>query len=223
MTLPRLMIRCPRNGQPLYTGIDVPIGSKLTGYAKTKVHCNQCHKDHGIRRPFLEGSEPSEFDKYIVALDVEPNFSAEVGVLISCFALIEGYVPAMLQRLLNIESAEAFVIMSSFDTFSDKTGLLRALVQMHEKQKTKTEDTRALSRLLPRITACTTVRNKYAHGRYSLTFNDDFLVDSFVLSKKPKSVRKSLDDIVEDVNLLRHLICDLHGYIYRKEMPPPSH
>ena len=69
--------------------------------------------------------------------------------------------------------------------------------------------------------ACATVRNKYAHGRYSITFNDDFLVDSFVISKKPKNVRKSLDDIVEDVNMFRHLILHLHGYIYRKEMPPP--
>ena len=83
---------------------------------------------------------------------LEPNFSAEVGVLISCFALIEGYAPELLQRLLNIESAEAFVIMSSFDTFSDKTELLKALVQM-PKTEDKSRRTRALSRLLPRITA----------------------------------------------------------------------
>ena len=129
------MIRCPRNGQPLYTGIEVPIGSQLTGYAKTKVHCYHCDNDHGIRRPFLEGSALAEFDKYTVALDFAPDFSAEVGVLISCFALIEVYVPELLQRLLNIESAEAFVIMSSFETFADKTELLKALVQMHKNKR----------------------------------------------------------------------------------------
>jgi hypothetical protein len=167
--MPRLMIMCPRTGTPISTGIDLPLGSTLTGYAKTKVQCDQCGSDHGIRRPFLEGHGPSDFDKYVVALDCEPNFSAEVGVLISCFAIIESYVPQLLERLINIESAEAFLIMSSFGEFSERTELLKSFVKLHEDQKKSTHEIEAIARLLPRITTATTIRNKYAHGRYSIT------------------------------------------------------
>jgi hypothetical protein len=218
--VPRLMIICPRTGTPISTGIDLPLGSTLTGYAKTKVQCSQCGRDHGIHRPFLEGHGPSDFDKYAVALDCEPNFSAEVGVLISCFAIIESYMPQLLERLINIGSAEAFLIMSSFGEFSERTELLKSLVKLYEAQKKTTDDITAIARFLPRITAVTTIRNKYAHGKYSITFHDDFIVDSFVSSKKPKSTKKSLDAVVVDVNTLKHLICDLHGYVHRDEMPP---
>lgn len=213
---------CPRTGAPIPIGIDLPLGSKLTGYAKTKVQCSQCGSDHGIRRPFLEGHGPSDFDKYVVALDCEPNFSAEVGVLISCFSIIESYVPQLLERLLKIESAEAFLIMSSFGEFSERTELLNSFIKLYEPHKKTTDEITAITRLLPMIKDATTIRNKYAHGRYSITFHDDFVVDSFVSSKKPKSTRKSLDAVVVDVNTLKHLICDLHGYIHRNEMPPPS-
>lgn len=215
------MIICPRKAQPLYTGIDLPAGSKLTGYAKTKVHCNHCGNDHGIRRAFLEGKGPSEFDRYSVALDSEPHFAAEIGVLISCFALIEGYIPLLLQKLLNIQSDEASVIMSTYGKFSEQVDLLKSLIKLYKTQKTKIDETNALSRLLPRISACATIRNKYAHGRYALTFHDEFIMESFVLSSSPKRQHKSLDGVVEDVNTLRRLICDLHGYVYRQEMPPP--
>jgi len=215
------MITCPRTGKLIYTGLDLPVGSRLTGYAKRKVQCGHCGNEHGVRRPFLEGHGPDEFHKYFVALDCEPNFAAEVGVLISCFALIESYAAHLLSRLIKIDHSEAFTIMATFDTFSERIDLLKSLVKLHASQSKDTDATKAIERLLPKLTAVTTIRNKYAHGRYGITFHDDFMVESFVTSRKPKSARKSLDAIVEDVNTFKRLICDIHGYVYRKEMPPP--
>jgi hypothetical protein len=216
----RVMITCPRTGQPIYTGLELPVGSPLTGYAKRKVQCVHCSNDHGIRRPFFEGHGPDEFHKYFVALDCEPDFAAEVGVLISCFAMVESYAPQLLSRLLKIDDEEAFAIMSSFDTFSGRIELLKTLVNLQNSKGKQTDEKRAVSRLLPRLSAATNIRNKYAHGRYSITLHDDFTIDSFVTSRKPKRAQKSLDAMVEDVNTFKRLICDLHGYLYRKEMPP---
>jgi hypothetical protein len=216
----RVMITCTRTGKPIPTALDLPLGSDLVGYAKTRVPCVHCGKDHGIRRPFFEGHGPDNFHKYFVALDCEPNFAAEVGVLISCFAMIESYAPRLLSRLIKIDESEAFTILSVFDTFSDRVELLKSLVKLQESQKKETDEKKATERLVPRLTAATTIRNKYAHGRYGITFHDDFMIDSFITSRKPKSTTKSLDAIVGDVNTFKHLICDLHGYTYRDEMPP---
>jgi hypothetical protein len=218
--MPRVMMTCTRSGKPIFTGLDLPLGSPLRGYAKIKVPCMHCGKSHGIRRPFFEGQGPTDFKKYFVALDCEPDFAAEVGVLISCFALIEDYVPRLVAKLIGISYEDAFVITGSFVSFAHKVDLLESLAKLrHETVEARI----AIERLVPRIRNANTTRNQYAHARYGITFNDDFMVDSFIndAKRKTKNARKSLDDIVEDVNLLKRAIDHLHAYVYRDEMPPP--
>lgn len=216
--MPRVMMICPKRSHPIFTGLELPAGSALTGLAKTRVPCPACGGEHSIRRPYFEGHGPDSLHLYWVALEQEPVFSAEVGVLISCFAIIENFIPAMLARLTKMNHNDAFTILSSFETFSQRVELLKALVKTHEGDEIETQ---ALGRILPRLTNAATIRNKYAHGRYSITFDDDFVVESFITSRKPKTVRKSLDAIVADVNVLKGLIVDLQSYLGAGTMPPP--
>jgi hypothetical protein len=134
--------------------------------------------------------------------------------------MVESYLPRMLGRLIKVHETEAFAILSGFESFSQRLELLKALTRLHDTQARHSFEKTAISRLLPRMTAMTTLRNRYAHGRYGISFNDDFVVDSFIGSRKPKNARKSLDAIVEDVNTFKRLINDLHGFVYRDEMPP---
>jgi hypothetical protein len=214
------MMTCTRRGTVIFTGIDLPPGSSLAGFAKRKVLCRACGKHHGVRRPFFESEGPDEFHKYFVALDCEPDFAAEVGVLISCHALIEDYVPRVLAKLTGLSYDDAFAIVGSFVSFAHRLDLLQSLADLRQQpSNAKT----AVERLIPRLREANSIRNQYAHARYGITFDDDFMVDSFLndAKRKSKSARKSLDAIVADVNALKVTINHLHGYIYRDELPPP--
>lgn len=58
-----------------------------------------------------------ETEKYAVALDYFPEFAAQVGVLISCFAMIESYVHLLIGKLTGIDETDAFVFSGSFFEF----------------------------------------------------------------------------------------------------------
>ncbi len=216
--MPRVLTLCPRTAVVIDTGLSLPLDAPLGKLAKTRVHCHRCDSTHGIRRPFFEGHGPSEFHKYIVALDAEPNFAAEVGVLISLFALVEMYMPRLMAKITGLDEEMAFTILSRFAKFSDRIDLLKSLSKI--QPKTHARDKGLLQKLLPRIRHINTLRNKYAHATYGITFDDDYMVTAFQSSGKPKETRKSLHDVVADVNTFKHLICDLHGYVYRDEEPP---
>ena len=85
------------------------------------------------------------------------------------------------------------------------------------------KDKIAVEYFIPKLRQVSSTRNGYVHARYSITYNDDFRIDKFMMDTKRKTqtVQKSLYDIVADVTEARALICELHAYVYRHEMPRP--
>ena len=213
----KVMIFCTRTGKPLDTGLDLPLGTSLKGYAKHRVSCPHCKGEHGVRRPYFESEGPGEIGRYSVALDCEPIFAAEVGVLLSCFALVEGYMPKIMSKLTGISENDSATIVGSFTNFSSKIELIDAL----SKNRDSNLDKEAIDKLFTKIREANSLRNIYAHSQYSITFHDDFVINSFLhdTKKKSKKQTKSLDDIVEDVNSLKRTIHVIHGYIHRNEKP----
>ena len=55
----------------------------------------------------------SEAASYRVALDEYPEFAAEVGILMSCFALIESYMHQLISRTTGIGESDTFLIAGS--------------------------------------------------------------------------------------------------------------
>jgi hypothetical protein len=98
--MPKVMIICPQTGRAVPTGIELPDGSDLTGHAATVFQCPACRKQHGVRRPFFENVEPTAFHKYWVALDQRPLIAAEIGILISCGAMVEWYLPQLMMKFV---------------------------------------------------------------------------------------------------------------------------
>ena len=168
-----------------------------------------------------------EAQSFGVALDEFPEFAAQVGVLISCFALIESYVHLLVSKLTGACEQDAFVFSGSFLNFRARVDLLESLA----KRRPKSDHSAAVARyFVVLLREATDIRNRYAHGRYSLTFEggsysptakkimhiDTSLFDA---NKSPKKMVRDLAGIEEEVHRIKLIICEIHAYVYGNELP----
>jgi hypothetical protein len=216
--MPRVMMTCPWDGKEIYTGVELPFDAAITRYARHNVICPHCGRTSPVRLPYFDGTL-RELNKYHVALDSARDFAAEIGIFISCFALVEGYLDDLMAKLTGIDERDAWTILGRHQV-GERLQLLAALASLrHDTDPERV----AIERLLPRITNAIAARNKYAHSQYAITFNDGIVVSSWLYDSKRtrKEVTENLDSIVLEVETIKALINDLHGYIWRNEMPPP--
>ena len=169
-----------------------------------------------------------ETEKYLVALDDFPEFAAQVGVLISCYALIESYMHQLISRTTGMDESDAYLVSGSFTGFSARIDLLDTLLR---KRDPKAKEVLAAKHFIKTLREATAVRNTYAHGTYSLGFEGGrfsptakklMSISSFLYDakrKNPVRLERDLDGIEKDVARLRFITCELHAYVYRGEMP----
>lgn len=170
----------------------------------------------------------SEAAIYQVALDEFPEFAAQVGILISCFAMIESYVPLLVSKLTGASEEDAFVFSGSFMNFRARVDLLETLAKRRTPQDESAKIAIHFAGLLREVTD---IRNRYAHGRYSLTFEggqysptakklmhiDTSLFDA---KKSPKKIVRDLAELEAEVKRIKLVICEIHAYLYRNEPLP---
>jgi hypothetical protein len=142
----RVMMWCGRVGKTVPTGIDLPFGSPLTGHAEQKFICVGCGHAHACRNLFFEEDGPTEVDKHWFALDLLPDVAAEVGVLVSMFAMIEFYIPWYFQSLTGIDSGDAMMVMGYFKSFGDKIELLQLIIGNRTAETKQTKELTASCR-----------------------------------------------------------------------------
>ncbi len=169
-----------------------------------------------------------ETEKYSVALDEFPEFAAQVGVLISCYALIESYMHKLISRTTGIDESDAYLVSGSFISFSARIELLETLLKKRDQQSRVVV---AAKHFIATLKEATAIRNIYAHGTYSLGFEGGHYsptakkimsISSFLYDakrKNPTKLERDLDGIKKDVARIKFITCELHGYIYRSEMP----
>jgi hypothetical protein len=169
-----------------------------------------------------------EAEKYGVALDEFPEFAAQVGILISCFALIESYMYQLISRTTGMDESDAYLVSGSFISFSSRIDLLETLLR---KREPTNKQVIAAKHFVKTLREATGIRNTYAHGTYSLSFEGGHysptakkivFISSFLYDakrKNPVRVEKDLDGVKKDVARIKFITCELHGYIYRNEMP----
>jgi hypothetical protein len=169
-----------------------------------------------------------EAEKYGVALDEFPEFAAQVGVLISCFALIESYMHQLISRTTGMDPSDAFLVSGSFISFSSRIDLLETLLK---KREPANQQVVAAKHFIKTLREANGIRNTYAHGTYSLSFEGGhfsptakkiMFINSFLYDAKrkgPVKVEKDLDGVRSDVARIKFISCELHGYVYRNEMP----
>ena len=168
-----------------------------------------------------------EAQAYRVALDEFPEFAGQVGILISCFAMIESYVHLLISKLTGCSEDDAFVFSGSFMNIRARIDLLESLAK---RRKSQDQAAKIARHFVILVREATDIRNRYAHGRYSLTFEggqysatakkvmhiDTSLFDA---NKTPKKIIRDLPAIEVDVKRVKLIICEIHGYLYRDEIP----
>lgn len=169
-----------------------------------------------------------EAEKYGVALDDFPEFAAQVGILISCFALIESYMHKLISRTTGMDESDAYLVSGSFIGFGSRIDLLETMLK---KREPANKQVVAARHFIKTMREATGIRNTYAHGTYSLSFGGGhysptakkiMFISSFLYDakrKNPVRVEKDLDGVKEDLARIKFITCELHGYIYRDEMP----
>ena len=172
-----------------------------------------------------------EAEKYSVALDEFPEFAAQVGILMSCFALIESYMHKLISRSTNIDESDAFLVSGSFISFGARIDLLETLLK---KKNQQTKEVIAAKHFMKTLREATTIRNAYAHGTYSLGFEGGrysptakkiMYISSFLYDakrKEPSKLVRDIEGIKKDVARIKFIVCEIHGYLYRNEMPKTS-
>lgn len=152
---------------------------------------------------------------YTVALDAGTDYATQVGLIISLFALVEGYVPYALEKMIGIKRADARSIAGVFRAFSNKIDLLHQL----NRNQGKIERV-VFSHYKGLFSEANKIRNKYAHATYSYarthfklqTYSGDY-------NRSPEIIDGTLADFVSDATTLRRIINDLHGFYVRNEIP----
>lgn len=172
-----------------------------------------------------------EAEKYNVALDHFPEFASQVGVLISCFAILEGYVHLLISKLTGAAETDAFVFTGSFMNFRARVELLESLAK---QRNARDEPAKIAKYFVTLLREATGIRNRYAHGRYSLSYEggsysptakmiihiDTSLFDA---NKLPKKVVRDLAELQAEVKRIKVIVCEIHAYLYRDDKPqiPP--
>lgn len=168
-----------------------------------------------------------EAQQFGVALDEFPEFAAQVGVLVSCFALVESYVHRLISKLTGVSEQGAFVFSGSFINFRARVELLESLA----KRRSKSDQSAAVACYFALLLReATEIRNRYAHGQYSLTFEGGHYspkakkimhIDTslFDANKNPKKVIRDLAGVEAEVVRIKLIICEMHAYLYRNELP----
>ena len=175
-----------------------------------------------------ETTVESEAASYRVALDEFPEFASQIGILISCFALIESYMHHLVSRTTGIDESDAFQIAGSYQTFGPRIDLLETLLKKRDPTASQVQTAKYF---ISALREATRIRNAYAHGTYSLSFvGGDYsptaerviTVTSYLYDakrKKPESFERTLDQVIAEVARIKFITCELHAYIYRNEIP----
>jgi hypothetical protein len=204
----KVMIWCAGKGKVVPTGLDLPPGTPFSGYYAHKFMCPECGRVHPLRMPFYEGTTPGRHETYWISTELMPEISAEVGVLLSLMAQIEHALPRLFEKLTGATWEDSITILGCFKGFSDKLELMKTIIA---RRPAPDEVCNNISQILPRLAEANTIRNKYAHGGYGIGKNDTLHLRLFPNDsrKKRRTEIKTLDDVVEEVNLVRRVTVDV--------------
>jgi hypothetical protein len=179
-----------------------------------------------------EATIASETAKYNVALEWGDDFAKAVGVIISLFAIIEGYPPFLLERISGVKRDDARAILGVFRAASNRLDLIKELVRLRPDNS---PERILFTYYRGLLSEANTLRNKYAHAQYSLSYEPlspqapnrkmTFHLRTFFsdFNRKEETLVHFIEDFHKDRDRLKRIICELHALIYRAEISLALH
>lgn len=181
-------------------------------------------------KPLIEAEAKiaSETAKYNVALEWDEDFAKVVGVIVSLFAIIEGYPPILLARFCGIKQGDAKAILGVFRAPSNRIDLIK---QLERVRPDSSEERNILHYYRGLLSEANTIRNKYAHAQYAISYEPVdphakdrkrvFHLKTFFsdFNRKQETLVQDLSDFHKDRDRLKRIICELHALVHRNEIP----
>jgi hypothetical protein len=158
-----------------------------------------------------------------MALDNDREIAAEIGILLSCYALIELQMFVVFSKLTSSTRDESEVILGNVSGFFSKMNILKKLLSTNTDPSI---DKNRASEILNLVDKCNQIRNKYAHSVYSQVSvegqvkwrTSSWLGDA---RRNNKFEIFELESIRKECEVLRQAIRDLY-YFGHLELPSPE-
>ncbi len=99
---------------------------------------------------------------YPIALDHDRDMAAEVGLLLSCYAIIDLYILHIYSTISNQDKVSANIILGRIKGNGQRIELIKELLKVSNRENKTLE-----LELLNKIEQSTKLRNGYAHSIYS--------------------------------------------------------
>lgn len=169
----------------------------------------------GVGIVFLNLPKAPSPSEHRLMLDSVPEVAAQIGVLMSAFAIIELSPPAILAQLTGIDLSHADIILGHNRSFAARLEILEAVAISQPLEDARREP--ALS-LISKIRESSRIRNKYAHGIWQGVSSDDKSVELHVIGWAADAKRHtsrsvvSVETITEDCAQLRETVYDVTNY-----------
>lgn len=136
-----------------------------------------------------------------LALDNEPEFASEIGLMTSAFALLERFPPILLSRLTGMSESDSGIILGHFRSFAGKLEVIKTVCRSRGNQ---TGIVKAVERFRGELQEANRIRNKYAHGRFTQTEAGMTMTTwEHDANRKTHLEVLSLADVQEDTAILR--------------------
>jgi hypothetical protein len=101
-------------------------------------------------------------DRYPIALDSNQELAAEVGLLLSCYAIIDLYIVHIFATVSGMPKDASYAVLARVKGRGQRIELLQALVAASDRPEKEYE-----LELIRKIEEATRIRNEYAHAIYS--------------------------------------------------------
>lgn len=168
-----------------------------------------------------EATIADQASKYNVALEWGKEYAETVGVIISLFAIVEDYPSALLVKITEMDSSDAMSILSTFRAFSNRLDLLKEVARNRPEGSVGRI---CLSYYRGIMSEANKIRNKYAHAKYSYA-KTHFVLETYAsdTNRNAEQLEMTLKDFQADRDRLKRIICELHAFCYRDEIPLGLH
>jgi hypothetical protein len=167
-----------------------------------------------------------EAQTFTVALEIFPEFAAQIGILISCFVFLESYVHVLLSRLTGTDQADAFIFVGTFNTFRQRIDLLDLLAKRRDPHS---EAVVIAKHFVSILREAAEIRNRYAHAEYGLEHEGGYSptakkimhiqTRAYDAKSNTRNVTKTLDELKAEVYRTKVIVCEIGAYVHRGIRP----
>jgi hypothetical protein len=209
---------CPGQIGAVDSGVDIATNADISELSSKFIQCQHCGRRHAIHAAHFEGQEKPRARWN--ALDVDRDFSAELGVLVAEFAIIESYLPHLMTCISGVEYHLAYVVLGHFQSINARVDLLKALIgkrlEMNDTSPNSAEKLNKIKELLIEFKRCIELRNKYLHAGYGVGAGGLMHVRPFPADarKAKRTEIKGHKEILLDVETVKDVNEAFHRFIF---------